>query len=128
MPATHNIFSGPAPDSEAEHFLTLFESSGTRIERIASHAQASPKDFWYDQDHDEWVIVLKGEASLEFEGGKILELKTGDYLLIQKHVKHRVERTTEDAIWLAVHVSGMSRVCHAMSLEGVANAGRLGSL
>lgn len=106
QPMIQNIFKDPDKASDTEHFLTLFESSGTKIERIASHSQASPKDFWYDQDHDEWVIVLKGEASLEFEGGKIVELKTGDYLLIPKQVKHRVERTTEEAIWLAVHVLG----------------------
>ncbi|MEY4483423.1 MAG: hypothetical protein RL693_875 [Verrucomicrobiota bacterium] len=103
---TQNIFTDLDEGSDNENFLTLFESAGAKIERIASHARASPKDFWYDQDHDEWVIVLKGEASLEFEGGDIVELKTGDYRLIQKHVKHRVERTTADTIWLAVHVQG----------------------
>lgn len=103
-PMIQNIFTDIAQVSDTEHFQTLFESQGTRIERIVSHAQASPKDFWYDQGHDEWVMILKGEAALEFEDGNIMELKTGDYTLIQKHVKHRVDRTTEETIWLAVHV------------------------
>ncbi len=103
---TQNIFTELAQGSDTENFLTLFESPGTRIERIASHAKTSPKDFWYDQDHDEWVLVLKGEAALEFEDGSIVEMKTGDYRLIPKHVKHRVDWTTEETVWLAVHVFG----------------------
>ncbi len=104
MQVSQNIFSGLPTDSDAEHFLTLFESTGVRIERIVSHSHASPKDFWYDQDHDEWVLVLKGEAVLEFNEGRLVELKTGDHLLISKHQKHRVEQTAEDTIWLAVHI------------------------
>lgn len=108
MPAAliQNLFTDSDKTTDAEQFRTLFESAGTKIERIASHAQASPKDFWYDQDHDEWVIVLRGEAALEFEDGRLMEMKPGDYILIQKHVKHRVERTTAETLWLAVHVQG----------------------
>ncbi len=43
---------------------------------------ASPAGFWYDQDEDEWVVVLRGTATLEFAGGEQVELKAGDYLTI----------------------------------------------
>ena len=62
--------------------------------------RSSPKDLWYDQ----WVMVLKGEAVLEFGDGELVEMKPGDHLLIPKHMKHRVDRTSERTIWLAVHV------------------------
>jgi cupin 2 domain-containing protein len=87
-----------------EDFLTLFENSSARIERIVSHSHSSPPGFWYDQNWDEWVIVMRGSATLEFEGNELVELKEGDYLTIAKHVKHRVARTGAQTVWLAVHV------------------------
>lgn len=93
---------GGAPCSE--HFLTLFESDNVKIERIVSRSASSPPGFWYDQDHDEWVMVIKGTAELQFSDGKSVTMNPGDYLLIPRHEKHRVERTSEEVVWLAVHV------------------------
>ncbi|MDQ6993236.1 MAG: hypothetical protein Q9M31_07140 [Mariprofundus sp.] len=45
----------------------LAHASTTRIERIVSHGQSSPDDFWYDQCEDEWVILLTGAAVIAFE-------------------------------------------------------------
>ena len=104
MPAPRNIFSGLPEEPGSESFLTLFEVAGVKIERIVSRSHASPEDFWYDQEHDEWVLTLKGEAILEFEEGERVGMKTGDYLLIPKHTRHRVERTSEETLWLAIHV------------------------
>jgi cupin 2 domain-containing protein len=76
-----------------------------RIERIISHGHSSPEKFWYDQDENEWVIVLKGKAKLLFQDdARAVTLNEGDYIKIPKHVKHRVEWTTPDeaTIWLAV--------------------------
>ena len=86
----------------AETFRTLLESPHVKLEHIISHGQASPPDFWYDQDEDEWVLLLRGSATLEFADGSMVELTTGDHLTIPKRVRHRVARTTEDAIWLAL--------------------------
>lgn len=106
MSAPRNIYSGLREAPGPEHFLTLFESAGIRIERIISRSHASPPGFWYDQDGDEWVIVLSGEAVLRFDDGDSVEMRTGDHLLVPKHRKHRVERTSEETVWLAVHVKG----------------------
>jgi cupin 2 domain-containing protein len=77
-----------------------------KIERIVSHAAVSPEGFWYDQEQDEWVVVLEGEATLRLlEPDEIVELKKGDHLFIPRHRKHRVERTSSRTIWLAVHVA-----------------------
>jgi cupin 2 domain-containing protein len=74
-----------------------------RIERILSRAQASPEGFWYDQAQPEWVVLLRGSATLSFAGQDKMDLQAGDYLLIPAHLKHRVDRVSEDALWLAVH-------------------------
>ena len=70
---------------------------------IVSHGHASSEGFWYDQDENEWVIVLTGTARLRFEE-ETVEMKPGDFVNIPSHRKHRVEWTTpgELTIWLAV--------------------------
>jgi cupin 2 domain-containing protein len=99
-----NFFAKLSKGVDREDFLTLFENSSAKIERIVSHSHRSPPGFWYDQNWDEWVIVMRGSATLEFEGNDLLELKEGDYVTIAKRVKHRVARTSRETVWLAVHV------------------------
>jgi len=99
-----NILTAPDSARDAEHFLTLFENTSTKIERIVSRLHSSPTGFWYDQAEDEWVIVLRGSAALEFQAGEIIEMNEGDYVLIPRGVRHRVARTGEKTIWLAVHI------------------------
>jgi cupin 2 domain-containing protein len=103
-PHVFNIFDNTSRDASAEEFATLHDNGLVRIERIISHAQASAKDFWYDQAEDEWVLLLRGEATLEFEHGAMVELVAGSWLNIPQGTRHRVERTTQDAVWLAVHM------------------------
>ena len=102
--ATKNIFAGVSESSAEEQFITLFENSSLRIERIVSHSHASPEGFWYEQAEDEWVMILRGAATLEFASGEQVAMGEGDYLTIPRHVKHRVRRTSPEAIWLAVHL------------------------
>jgi cupin 2 domain-containing protein len=83
---------------------TLVQLGDVAIERIVSHRAASPPGFWYDQDWDEWVVLLRGEAELRMAAGSRRQLRAGDYLLIPRGVKHRVESTSAEALWLAVHV------------------------
>ena len=66
---------------------------------------ASPNGSWYDQEDAEWVVVLKGEAKLLFEGDvQPILMRPGDFINIPAHRKHRVEWTTPDepTVWLAV--------------------------
>ena len=99
-----NIFADRPRAIDGENFSTLFESSSVKIEKIVSHSHSSPPGFWYDQNEDEWVIVLRGTAALEFAAGEIVEMKDGDYLLVPRHTRHRVARTSENTVWLAVHL------------------------
>ncbi len=101
-----NLFASIAEGAdEKEIFDTLFRSDHILIERIISPVSFKADGTWYDQKNDEWVILIKGSAIIEFEEGYKLDLKAGDYLFIPAHLKHRVEETSsqEDTLWLAVH-------------------------
>ena len=103
MPAA-NLFADLPCGLPSEIVTTLLEATGVRIERIVSHGHASPAGFWYDQGQNEWVVVLKGAARLQFEDQTVAMI-TGDCVHIPAHKKHRVEWTTpaEPTVWLAVH-------------------------
>jgi cupin 2 domain-containing protein len=106
MPVTGNLFDIGSTQGADERFDTLVEQGGMTIERIVSTGQASPPGFWYDSPRDEWVVLLTGAASLEFEGDPQLHaLQAGDHVLIEAHCRHRVAWTheTEPTVWLAVH-------------------------
>jgi cupin 2 domain-containing protein len=103
-----NIFENMPEKLTQEEIRTVARAPGTRIERIVSTGQASPPGFWYDQDLDEWVVVLKGRARLEFENQEdLVEMSAGDWISIPAHERHRVAWTApnEPTIWLAVHYS-----------------------
>ena len=100
-----NLLSPLPSKLPVELVVTLAESKHVRIERIVSTGHASPKGFWYDQQEAEWVVVLKGEAKLLFQGdAQPIHLKPGDHVTIPAHRRHRVEWTTpnEPTVWLAV--------------------------
>ncbi len=100
-----NLFTGLPTTLSEELVENIIVSENIRIERIVSTGNASPPGFWYDQEESEWVVVLRGEAVLEFQGETTLQrLKPGDHVLIPPHCKHRVASTsaTETTVWLAV--------------------------
>ncbi len=100
----NNMFSGIPGKIREEIFETLVNKEHIKIERIISSGQSSPENFWYDQDKNEWIILLKGSAGIQYEDGSLLELITGDYVNIPAHIKHRVAYTDKqtETIWLAV--------------------------
>jgi cupin 2 domain-containing protein len=100
-----NLFDLPSALPPDEIFEQLLSSQNLLIERIISSGQTTPAGQWYDQDKDEWVMLLQGEAELLYEDGSRIRLKKGDYLLINARQKHRVEYTSVNppCIWLAIH-------------------------
>ena len=88
-----------------ELFEAIIPDNGVLIERIISLGQASPPDAWYDQERDEWVVLLQGQSKLSWENGKIVDMGPGDWVFIAAHERHRVEYTSVEppCIWLAVH-------------------------
>ena len=101
-----SIFEGIPVELPEELFDTICSTDSVRIERIVSRGHASPEGFWYDQEENEFILVVRGSAGLKLENvDEIVTLKAGDYLNIGAHVKHRVEWTdpTCETIWLAVY-------------------------
>ena len=106
-----NLFDRADSLAGEEKIDRLVSSGGVRIERIVSHGHRSPQGFWYDQEEEEWVVVLRGRARLEFDpGGEVVDLEPGDWIRIPAHRRHRVAWTEPDVdtVWLAVFL-GESR-------------------
>ncbi len=100
MPNLLSSIPAALPDELTE---TLVQAKHVRIERIVSQGHASPPDFWYDQDQNEFVLLVQGAARLRFEDS-VVEMRPGDWLDIPAHRRHRVEWTTPDerTVWLVV--------------------------
>jgi len=99
-----NIFDSIPESLDKEFVENIIERKNVRIERIISKGHASPESGWYDQDDNEWVVVIKGEAIISFENDEQVKLKEGGYINIPAHKKHKVDWTDPDTetIWLAV--------------------------
>jgi cupin 2 domain-containing protein len=106
LPEIRHLFAPATPLQGAEIFETLVEQPMFRLERIVSNKSVNPPGFWLDQRVSEWVLLARGEAALCFEGAEPFTLKAGDHLLIPARQKHRVESTSDDAVWLALHFKG----------------------
>ena len=104
-----NLFAGIPSQALPEELLqTLWRTPNLRVERIVSHGHATPAGQWYDQDADEWVVLLSGSAGLRIEGHEeVWEMRPGDYVLLPAHLRHRVEWTDANAetVWLAIHAT-----------------------
>lgn len=102
---TNNLFKAIPEKLDKEIFESLVESEQVKIERIISKGHTSPDNGWYDQNQNEWIVVLKGAATLLFENGGEKQLTAGDYMNIPARTKHKVSWTDPDdeTVWLAVH-------------------------
>lgn len=100
-----NIFDLPPLPLSEELTDVLAQHTGVThnvcIERIISTGQTSD---WYDQNETEFVVLLEGNAVIEFEGGKNVSMSKGDTVLIKPHERHRVSYTSSEppCIWLCV--------------------------
>jgi cupin 2 domain-containing protein len=103
----NNLFHNLPTSAQCEVFDTLLQHKQVKIERIVSKGQASLAEEWYDQAQAEWVILLAGNARLQFAKDKaIISLTAGDYIFIPAHEKHRVDWTdpATESVWLAIHL------------------------
>lgn len=96
-----NLYSDLNVPARGEAFEELLTCGNVRIERIVS--SDSPDDKEYNQEHDEWVLVLKGSATVAMCGEDV-QLAEGDHLFIPRGTAHRVTRTDHGTVWLAVHM------------------------
>ena len=85
-----NIYSKIPKHLENEVFEQLAKNAAVTIERIISKGQKSPESGWFDQENNEWILVLKGKAILSFEDQSSVNLIEGDFITIPPHKKHKV--------------------------------------
>lgn len=101
------------PDVTAGRLLEPSDAphTGERVEEIARlrnlvieqilSGHVAPAE--YLQDHDEWVVVLSGGATLDVDGD-IRQLGTRDWVLLRAGTPHRLLTTQPGTTWLAVHL------------------------
>jgi len=95
-----NLYNYIRPAAGSEGIDILLQQGGARVERIVSNRAQTD---WFDQEEDEWVALIEGEATLQVEEQTVV-LGRGDTLLLRAHVRHRVVSTSEEALWLTVFV------------------------
>ena len=103
-PRFGSLDAGETPAAGGEVITPLLAGGGAVVERIASRRAASPAGFWYDQAQDEFVLLARGTAALGFPDGTEHRMAAGDWAVLPAHCRHRVAWTSEDALWLAVHL------------------------
>ncbi len=105
MSIIENISTSFPSEPSKEVFDVLLHNQNIRIERIVSKGHTSPASGWYDQEDNEWVLVLEGAGTILFKDGREVTMQKGDFLHIPAHAKHKVSWTDPDrqTIWLAVH-------------------------
>lgn len=95
------LSAAEAPDS-GEIGDELARLGTVVIEQIVSGTLPAPVE--YDQDHDEWVVVVSGAAVLEV-GDVRMSLESGDWVLLPARTRHTLLETQPGTRWLAVHAA-----------------------
>jgi cupin 2 domain-containing protein len=95
-----------APAAGEELFVELLAHRNLVVEQILSGESDRPTT--YQQDHDEWVVLLAGGAAMTVDGEPV-ELRPGDWVFLPAGVSHTVERTEASTSWLAVHLHRLRR-------------------
>jgi cupin 2 domain-containing protein len=92
-----------AAPARGEETTALVVGSGFAVEQILSGELASPQR--YEQDHDEWFVVVDGGAVLEVDGVQHV-LERGDWWWLPTGTPHALLRTERGTSWLVVRSTG----------------------
>ena len=95
-----NIYNYTIPDMD-EEFTTLLKHKNIQINHIVSSDKLEEK--LYIQDEDEWLVLLKGKATLLLDN-ETKTLKSGDTLFIPAKTPHKILSTSKGTLWLTVHI------------------------
>lgn len=95
-----NIYDYITPQN-GETFTTLLAHKNIKINRIVSSDTLD--ETVYQQDEDEWLVLLEGEATLLLNNEK-RKLAKGDTYFISSKTPHRVLSTQNGTVWLTVHI------------------------
>lgn len=114
-----NIFDLKELSEKEEIVKILAENENVKIEKIISTGQTTE---WQKSSKNEFVILVQGEAEIEFSenkniekneniiknqrntNNKKLQLAKGDTILINKEERHRVSYTSRNpcCIWICI--------------------------
>ena len=97
-----NLFEYSKPQTGSEVLTELFNNKKIAINRIVSNEIEDSG--WYEQEEDEWFVLIEGEALLELDN-EVLPLKKGDNMFIPAFTLHRVKKTSATALWVTVHIA-----------------------
>jgi len=95
-----NLFDAIAPQ-KGETFTTLLKHKNIKINRIVSSSNVEPIE--YNQEEDEWLVLLEGEATLLIDKQEEV-LTKGETLFIPAKTPHTVLKTSSGTVWLTVHI------------------------
>ncbi|MCL4430817.1 MAG: cupin [Epsilonproteobacteria bacterium] len=96
-----NIYTLQNPKPDFESFTTLYQNKNIKIEAIRSHLLQPGET--YNQEQDEWVVLIRGNAQMKV-ADKIIQFSEGDSLFLSRHTVHQVLSTSQDALWLGVFI------------------------
>ncbi len=100
-----NLLHNLPEDLQEEVLTTIVKTKDMTLKRIVSKGHVTPEGKWYDQNQNEWVMLLTGSAQLLFADETTVLLRPGDHIIIPAHKRHRVAKTDtcQETIWLALH-------------------------
>lgn len=99
-PRRGNLFADVDAPLRGERAEDLVSWGRLTMERLISAESENGGE--YNQSWDEWVVLLRGSATLVV-AGDALDLRAGDWIWLPAHTPHTVTRTSAGALWLAAH-------------------------
>lgn len=88
--SVNNIFSGFPGVFRGELLDNLLDHSDVRIERIVLNDSCAEAGKWLCNQRAQWLMLLQGFVVLESASDPAIEVKAGDYLLLEAGDKHRL--------------------------------------
>ena len=99
--ARGHLLEPSAAPATGERVEELARIHNLVIEQIVTGVLEGPVD--YEQEQDEWVLVIDGVAELEVAGQRV-DMAAGDWVLLPAGTHHRLVQANPGTRWLAVHL------------------------
>ena len=88
--------SAPAHGERSERVVRIGD---VEVEQVLSGVLGDAVT--YDQEYDEWALVLEGAAVLEIGAARV-ELAAGEWVLLPAHLVHRLVDARPGTSWLTL--------------------------
>ncbi len=100
-----NLLGVSLPQEGEERKVLIQKGHDWRLELIASCSYSNEKGFWYKQSENEWILLLRGSATLILkEPDQVHEMNVGNHLYLAPYRPHHVLRTdpSPGTLWVAL--------------------------